>query len=102
MSRWATRNVSAFHSDSVGRMRPTLPPVTNTSVTCPDVWSGFRTMPKAAQLIAADVLLTRLQCEAISWAAFGIVRNPDQTSGHVTLVLVTGGKVGRMRPTESE
>src|SRR6266536_2872743 len=58
-----------------------------------DVTRGF---------IAADVLLTRLQCEAISWAAFGIVRNPDQTSGHVTLVLVTGGKVGRMRPTVSE
>src|SRR6266550_2118658 len=33
-----------------------------------DVTRGF---------IAADVLLTRLQCEAISWAAFGIVRNPE-------------------------
>jgi predicted transcriptional regulator len=48
------------------------------------------------------VLLASLQGEAISGTAFGVVRNTDETSGHVAFVLVARCEKGGMRSAESE
>src|SRR5438874_7691527 len=53
-------------------------------------------------LVAADVLLARLQRESVSGPAFSIVRNADESPGHVALVMIAGGKVSRVRSTETE
>src|SRR2546423_7647074 len=53
-------------------------------------------------LVAADVLLARLQRESVSGPAFSIVRNADESPGHVALVLIERGKVSRMRSAETE
>ena len=54
------------------------------------------------RFVAPDVLLARLQRESVSGPTFGIMRNPDQSTGHVAFVLIARGKIGRVRSTETE
>ena len=56
----------------------------------------------ARRFVAADVLLARLQREAIGGAAFGVVRNADEPAGHVTFVLVARREISRVRSAEAE
>ena len=51
----------------------------------------------ARRFVAPDVLLARLQREAIGGPAGGIVRNADQASRHVALVLVAGREISGVR-----
>ena len=48
------------------------------------------------------MLLPRLQCKAVSWLAFRIVRDADQPPRHVTFIFVTGGKVRGVWSAKSE
>ena len=50
------------------------------------------------RLLAADVLLARLQCEAVRRPAVGVDGDPDQAAGHRTLEVVARCEIGRMRP----
>src|SRR5437660_12560969 len=54
----------------------------------------------ARGFVAADVLFARLQGESISRTAFGIMRNANETTRHVTLELVARGEVCRVRSTK--
>ena len=56
----------------------------------------------ARRFVAPDVLLARLQSESIRGPALGVVRNADETSGHVTFVLIARREIGGVRPAESE
>ena len=56
----------------------------------------------ARRFVAADVLLARLQREAISRPSGGIVRNADQSSRHVAFVLIARRKIGGVRSAEAE
>ena len=49
-----------------------------------------------------NVLLARLQGEAISGPSFGIVRNADQASRHVAFVLIARGEVSGVLSAEAE
>src|SRR5947207_11849821 len=51
MLRLVARNVSEFHLGSADHTPHFSQPAINTNATCPVVWSVFRTMPKADQLI---------------------------------------------------
>ena len=55
----------------------------------------------ARRLVAPDVLLARLQREAIGRPAGGIVRDADEASRHVALVLVAGGEISGVRSAEA-
>src|SRR6266404_5957157 len=56
----------------------------------------------AGGFVAADVLLARLERKPITRTTFGIVRDADQSTGHVPLVLVARGKERGVRPAESK
>ena len=56
----------------------------------------------AGGLLAADVLLAGLQCQAIGRVAVAVDGHADDAPGHVALVLVLGGEVGRVRAAETE
>src|ERR1051326_7338421 len=53
-------------------------------------------------LVAADVLLARLQREPIRRPAFRVVRNTDESAWHMTLVLIARCKERRVWSTKSE
>src|SRR6266496_479864 len=53
-------------------------------------------------LVATDMLLARLQREAIGGPTLRIVRNTHQPAGHVTFVSIAGGEVCRVRPAKPE
>ncbi len=52
----------------------------------------------ARRLVAPDVLLARLERETVGRPSGGIVRNTDQASRQVALVLVAGGEISGVRP----
>src|SRR2546423_10275132 len=54
------------------------------------------------RFVAADMLLARLQREAVSRTTFGIVRNADESPWHVAFVLLSRGKKRGVRSTETE
>ena len=56
----------------------------------------------ARRFVATDVLLARLQREAISRAAFGIVGNAHEPARHVAFVLIARREICRVRSAESE
>src|ERR1700730_18124594 len=56
----------------------------------------------AGRFVAANVLLARLQRESIGRPAFSVVGNANETTGHVTFVLIAGGEVGRVWSAEAE
>ena len=56
----------------------------------------------ARRLVAADVLLARLEREAISRAACGIVRDADEPAGHLAFVFIARGEEGGVRSAEAE
>src|SRR6266496_6311564 len=53
-------------------------------------------------LVATDMLLARLQREAIGNPTLRIVRNAHQPAGHVTFVSIAGGEVCRVRSAKPE
>src|ERR1051325_3156162 len=53
-------------------------------------------------LVAADVLLALLQREPIRRPAFRVVRNPDESAWHMTLVLIARCKKCGVRSAETE
>ena len=50
------------------------------------------------RLFAADMLLARLQCEAIGAVALGVHRNTDEPAGHRALMSIPRRHVGGVRP----
>ena len=54
------------------------------------------------RLVAPDVLLARLQREAISGPPVGIVRNADESSRHVAFVLIARREISRVRSAEAK
>src|SRR5437763_9321061 len=56
----------------------------------------------AGGFVAADVLLAGLEREPITRTTFGIVRDADESTGHVPLVLIAGREVSRVRSAEPE
>src|SRR4051794_28750555 len=56
----------------------------------------------ARRFVAADMLLAGLHREAVTEPSVRIVRNADETAGHMTLVSVARGEVGGMRTAEAE
>jgi hypothetical protein len=54
-----------------------------------------------SRLLAPDVLLARLQREAIGGLALGVHRHAHQAPGHAALQLVPRGHVARMRAAET-
>src|SRR5580700_6317424 len=52
----------------------------------------------ARGLLAADVLLARLEREPQGGAALRVLGDTDEAAGHVTLVRIAGGKEGCVRP----
>ena len=69
---------------------------------CDDSEKHLRRADVARGFIAADVLLARLQREAICRMAFGVVRHANESARHVTFVLVACGEICSVRPAESE
>ena len=55
----------------------------------------------AGRLLAADVLLARLQGHAQGGVALGIHGNTDQAAGHAAHVFLAGGEVGGVRAAEA-
>src|ERR1700737_150039 len=56
----------------------------------------------AGRFVAADVLLSRLQRESIGRPAFSVMGNANETTRHVTFVLIARSEVGGVRTTETE
>ena len=52
--------------------------------------------------VAANVLLARLQCEPVRGPAFGVVRNTDESTGHVAFVLIARRKISGVRSAETK
>src|SRR2546423_4940282 len=63
---------------------------------------NLRSANVTRRFVATDVLLARLQRKPISGPAFSIVRNTNQSSRHVTLVLIARGEVSGVRSAKSE
>src|SRR5438046_10058016 len=57
---------------------------------CDDSGKNRRRANVARRSVATDVLLTRLERESIGGPTFLIVRNANQSTGHVKVVLVAG------------
>ena len=76
--------------------------VINRIHRCDDSEKNLSRANIARGFVAADVLLARLQREAISRASFGIVRNAHQATRHMAFVLIARGEVGRVRATKPE
>ena len=56
----------------------------------------------AGRLLAADVLFTGLQREAVGGPAVGVHRHPDQSAGQLALKRVADRDVTRVRPAEEQ
>src|SRR5216683_1972870 len=56
----------------------------------------------ARGFVAPDVLLARLQGEAIGGSAFDVMGNANQTTGHVSFVLIAGRKISGVRSAKAE
>ncbi len=56
----------------------------------------------ARRLVAADVLLPRLQCQAIGCFAVGIPRNTHEAAGQLAHVIGLAGEKGRMGAAEPQ
>src|SRR5438093_6882317 len=69
---------------------------------CDDSGKNRRRANVARRSVATDVLLASLQRESIGLSTFSIARNAHQSTGHVTFVLVAGGKVCGMRSAKPE
>src|SRR5947207_10341770 len=69
---------------------------------CDDSGKNRRRANVARRSVATDVLLTRLERESIGGPTFLIVRNANQSTGHVTFVLVAGRKVRGVRSAKPE
>src|SRR6266571_8412891 len=69
---------------------------------CDDGEKNLRRANVARGFVATDVLLARLQGEAIGGPAFGVMGNADQTTGHVSFELIAGRKIGCVRSAEAE
>src|SRR5437588_8596578 len=54
------------------------------------------------RFVAPNVLLARLQREPVSGPAFDVVRNANESTGHVTFILVACRKKRRVRSAETE
>ena len=63
---------------------------------------NLRSANVTRRFVAANVLLARLQGEAIGGAVFSIARNADEPARHMTLVLIACSKKCGMRSAESE
>src|SRR5947207_13545722 len=73
-----------------GNRSQTTWPVINRVHRRDDGEQDLRGANVTCRFVAANVLLACLQRQSISWSAFGIVRNTDQTTGHVAFVLIAG------------
>jgi len=56
----------------------------------------------ARRLVATDVLLARLQREAVRRAAVGVLRQADEAAGHAALEAVLAGEEGGVRAAVAE
>ena len=56
----------------------------------------------ACGFVAADVLLSCLQCKSIGGATFSVVRHTHESAGHVALVSIARGEVSRVWSAESQ
>ena len=72
-------------------------PVINRVHRRHDREQNLRSANVARRFVAADVLLARLQGEAIGGTAGGIVRHADQSSGHMAFVLVARREISGVR-----
>src|SRR5947208_2082871 len=56
----------------------------------------------AGGFVAADMLLARLEREPITRTTFGIVRDADESTGHVPLILIASREISGVRSAEPE
>ena len=88
--------------NALGDCAQTVRPMINRIHRCDHREKHLRRADVTRRFVAADVLLARLQREAIAGPPVGIVRNADEPSRHVPFVCIARREIGGVRSAETE
>ena len=88
--------------DALGDGAQAVRSVINRIHRCDDGEQNLRGADITRRFVATDVLLARLQREPITRPPVGIVRNADETSRHVPLVLIARRKISGVWSAKAE